>query len=64
MVRELRLKSDNRIFQRALADVAAASIGEEAVAIEYRLDRAHAQCWVALVKDLVQIANHQILDAV
>ena len=42
MIRELRLEGDNRIFQPAMPNVAAAWIGEEAVAIEYRLDRSRA----------------------
>ena len=64
MVRELRLEGDHRIFHPAVPDVPAAWIGEEAVAIEYRLDRGPASYWVALAEDLVKVANQQSLDAV
>src|SRR6202012_3003496 len=64
MVRELYLEGDNRIFQPAMPNVPAAWIGEDAVAIEYRLDRGRAPYWVALAEDLVKVANQQILDAV
>jgi hypothetical protein len=47
MVRELRLEGDNYIFHSAMPDVPAAWIGEEAVAIEYRLDRGRAPYRVA-----------------
>ena len=57
MVRELRLEGDNRIFQRSMPDMPAARIGEEAVAIEYRLDRCRAPCRVVLPEDLVKVAN-------
>jgi hypothetical protein len=64
MVRVLRLKGDNRIFQPVMAEVPAAWIGEEAVAIKYRLDRGRAPCRVVLPEYLVKVANQQILDAV
>lgn len=48
MARELRLEGDNRIFRPATPDVPVARIGEEAVAIEYRLDRGRALCRLAL----------------
>ena len=57
MVRELRLKGDNCVFQLAIPDVPAAWIGEQAVAIEYRLDRGFAPCWVVLAEDLVKVAD-------
>ena len=64
MVRGLRLGGDNCIFQRAMPGVPAGWIGEAAVAIKYRLDRARAPCRVALAEDLVKVANQQSLDAV
>src|SRR5882757_6549330 len=47
-----------------MPDVPAARIGEEAVAIEYRLDRCRAPCRVALSEDVVKIAYQKILDVV
>jgi hypothetical protein len=41
----------------------AARIGEEVIAIEYRLDRGRGPCRVALPEDFVKIANQKILDA-
>ena len=64
MARELRLEDDNRILQPATSDVPAARIGEEAVAIEYRLDRGRAPCRLALAEDLVKVATQKILDAI
>jgi hypothetical protein len=40
----------------------AARIGEEVIAIEYRLDRGRGPCRVALPEDM-KIANQKILDA-
>jgi hypothetical protein len=46
VVRELCLEGDNRIVQGSMSDMLAAWIGEEAIAIEYRLDRGRAPCLV------------------
>src|SRR5882724_9798008 len=47
-----------------MSDMLAAWIGEEAIAIEYRLDRGRAPCRVAFPEDFVKVANQKILDAI
>jgi hypothetical protein len=47
---ELCLEGDNRIVQGSMSDMLAAWIEEEAIAIEYRLDRGRAPCRVAFPK--------------
>jgi hypothetical protein len=47
-----------------MPDMLAARIGEEAIAIEYRLDRGRAPCRVVLPEDFVKVANQKILDAI
>ena len=63
VVRELCLEGDNRIVQGSMSDMLAAWIGEEAIAIEYRLDRGRAPCRVAFPEHFVKVANQKILDA-
>jgi hypothetical protein len=47
-----------------MSDMLAARIGEEAIAIKYRLDHGRAPCRVALPEDFVKVANQKILDAI